>query len=328
MKNQQDNNLEKLLEIFFSQRKKIVLITTIITLLGVVYALLATKWYEVEIKILPSETNDNLVLREYASIAALAGVKIPMGGASYHYFYPDILTSNYIIDKVLEHKFWIESKKDSLTLFEFWGTEIDSSEKDWKIKLYAKARKKIRNKYIKIEIDEMTEMIKLNVMAPKDRGLAAELANYLIEQLDIYNRTVRKTTAVEQRRFIEKAIVANKKKLEKAEKKLMRFESQNKDIISPEQRIEHNRLLTDVEIFRNILIELKKQLELVKIEEIKQMPTLNIIEEAQKPYFKKKPQRLIIVISSFILGISFALGYAIINYNLSSIKKSISVLFK
>lgn len=328
MKNTQDNNWDKFLEIIIEQRKKIILITLLITLSGIIYALLATKWYEVEIKILPSESNDNLLLREYASIAALAGVNIPMGGASYHYFYPDIINSNYILDKVLQHKFWIESLKDSLTLFEFWETEIDSSEKDWKIKLYEKARKKLRNKYINVEIDELTEMIKLTVTAPKDKGLAAELANYLIQELDIYNRTVRKTTAVEQRKFIEKAIIANKKNLEKAEHKLMIFETKNKEIISPEQRIIHNRLLTDVEIFRNILIELKKQLELVKIEEVKQIPTLNIIEKAQKPYFKKKPKRLIIVILSFFLGFTIALSYAIIKYNLSNIKRTILLLFK
>ena len=319
---------EKLIEIFTSSRKEILLITLVITLVGLTYALLATKWYEVEIKILPTEANDNLLLREYASIAALAGVNIPMGGASYHYFFPDILTSNYILDKVLQKKFWIETLHDSLILFEFWKTEIDSSEKDWKIKLFEKARKKLRMEIINVEIDELSKMIKLKVTVPKDKGLGPQLANFLVEQLDVYNKTVRKTNAFEQRKFIEEAIISNKKNLLEAENNLMIFETTNKEIVSSEQKINHKRLVTEVEIYRNILIELKKQLELTKIEEIKQIPTLNILEKAQKPYHKKKPKRFIILISSFFLGVVIAFNYAFINHHISNIKKFISIIFK
>ncbi len=311
MNYEKNQEVERFFKLIREQSNTIIIITIGITILGLIYALLATKWYEVEIKILPTENNDNMTLREYASIAALAGVNIPMGGASYHYFYPDIIKSNYILDKVLKHKFWIESEKDSLTLFEFWGTKIDSSKKYWKVKLFEIARRKLKNSYIKIDIDEMTEMIKLYVNVPKDRALAAQLANFIISQLDIYNRTVRKTKAKEQREFIEKAIITNKKILAKAEYKLMKFETQNKDIISPEQKIIHNRLLTNVEIYRNILIELKKQLELIKIEEIKEIPTLNIIEKAQMPYYKKKPKRLIIILLSFVLGLSVSVIYVV-----------------
>ncbi|MHA1285169.1 MAG: Wzz/FepE/Etk N-terminal domain-containing protein [Promethearchaeota archaeon] len=313
---QSEINLLDILKIIWKERKIISIITGCFVLMAIIYAFLATPWYEAKIKILPSENNENILLKQYSSIAAFAGINIPFSGVGYHYFYPEILKSDFILNRVLEKHFWIESRHDSLTLFEFWGVEIDSTKKDWKIELYEKAKNKLRKEYIHVEIDELTEIITLSVTVPEDRGLASELANYLIDLLDIYNKTNRKTNATEQRKFIEKAIKYNKKKLLKAEENLMIFENQNKDIASPEQRIMYERLKTDVEIYRNIVLELRKQLELIKIEEVKQTPTLNIIEKAEKPYFKKKPKLIIIFLVFIILGIISSLIYIlIINYN-------------
>lgn len=316
--------------LFWKERKKIIYISGSITILTLIYALLATPWYTATVKIIPSEPNDNLLLRQYASIAALAGVNIPMGAASQHYFYPEIIRSNFLLDRILKQKFKTETSSDLMTIFQILDVEIDSTKENWEYKIFERLKKRLRKSIIKIEIDELTEMIVVNVELPNDPTFVAEVANYIIEQLDMYNRFYKKTKAKEQRIYIEKGIEKNLRNLKIAEKKLIDFEIQNKDISSPEKKLQLNGLQMEVDIFYSLVKELKKQLEIIKIEEIKQTPTLNILEKAIRPYDKTKPKRLIILILGMILSVLISLVYIIsCNYwkkNKDDIKQKIKII--
>jgi uncharacterized protein involved in exopolysaccharide biosynthesis len=61
--------------------------------------------------------------------------------------------------------------------------------------------------------------------------------------------------------------------------------------------------MRNVEIQQNVYIELTKQLELAKIDEIKDAPILNIKENAQNPILKVGPKKLTILILIFFLSL-------------------------
>jgi uncharacterized protein involved in exopolysaccharide biosynthesis len=73
--------------------------------------------------------------------------------------------------------------------------------------------------------------------------------------------------------------------------------------------LEQNRLKRNVEIAQSVFIELTKQYELVKLEEVKDTPVVNIMEVAEPPVKKAGPRRKVnLIIILFFSGI-FSAGY-------------------
>ena len=304
-------DLLELFAILWKSKKRIITIILLFTIVGVIYALLVTPWYEATVKIMPSSDSGNN-LSQYSSIAAMVGINLS-SSEDKQAFYPDIIKSNFVLDRVLEHKFITETFIQPVTLFEFWETDVDSSEKGWKHKLYEQSKKSLRETYINSSINRKTKLLTLKVIVPKDPVLAADLANFIVDQLDYFNKNLRKYKATDQRKFIEKSIDEAMNKLSSAQNRLMNFEEKNKGIMSPQTKLELDRLKTEVDVQKNVYIELKKQLELAKIEEIKETETLNILDSATIPVEKIKPKRRVIIIVFFLLSFFFSNFYIIIN---------------
>jgi uncharacterized protein involved in exopolysaccharide biosynthesis len=190
--------------------------------------------------------------------------------------------------------------------------EIDSTEYNWKNKLYEKAKTILKDNYISSTINNETNILVLTVNVPNDPLLAANMANFIIDQLDIYNKTYRKNKAKEQIDFIETSLDKANSELNNAQENLKLFKENNKIIdSSPAKQLEFEKLKTEAEVQKVIYIELKKQLEIAKIEEIKETETLNILEEASVPFKKTKPNRMQIIFLFFFIGLFISLVYII-----------------
>ena len=106
---------------------------------------------------------------------------------------------------------------------------------------------------------------------------------------------------VDQRNFISNRIMEIEKDLNKAEEDLKLFRDQNRFIASsPALLLEEERLSRDVTVQTEIYISLKNQLELAKIEEVKEGMLFQILDEPEsvgklspKP-FRNFFQRIII----------------------------------
>jgi uncharacterized protein involved in exopolysaccharide biosynthesis len=308
------NNEIDILEIIqtiWINKKTIILITTLITILGIIYALILTPWYTANIKILPSSKSNNFINR-YAGLAAMVGIDIQSESGNEQLIYPEIIKSNFILDRLLEHKFKTNKYKYPVSIFEFWDMEIDSTEYNWKNKLYEKAKTILKDNYISSTINNETNILVLTVNVPNDPLLAANMANFIIDQLDIYNKTYRKNKAKEQIDFIETSLDKANSELNNAQENLKLFKENNKIIdSSPAKQLEFEKLKTEAEVQKVIYIELKKQLEIAKIEEIKETETLNILEEASVPFKKTKPNRMQIIFLFFFIGLFISLVYII-----------------
>lgn len=307
-----DFDLVKLYLLFRSEWKYIVYISALFVIIGLIYALLSTPWYRSKVKIMPTPSSESQFLSQYSNIAALAGINLGGEFGDNYNLYPEIVKSNFILERVLTHKFKTKLFDNPVTLFEFWETDIDSSKPNWKHKLFEEAKSKLREDYIKASIDKITNLLTISVQVPKDPVLAAELANYITDQLDIYNKKYRHYKAKEQRIFIEKSIEDTKQNLINAENALKIFLNNNKDLSSPETKLEYEKLNNELNLQRTLYLELKKQLELAKISEVKETETLNILEKAVVPVRRYKPKRLIILIIfsfiGFVLSLLFVMG--------------------
>lgn len=288
--------------LFWNEKKKIIYITAGFIVIGLIYALLSDPWYKATVNLLPTEGGSNRILNQYSNLAALAGINLGGDTGDKYALYPEIIKSNFILDRILKHKFKTKTFENPVTLFEFWDTEIDSSKKNWRHKMYEEAKIKLKENYINVSIDKLNNLLTMDIMVPRDPLLAANLANFILEQLEIYNKHYRHYKASDQKRFINQSLHDTKISLAKAEKNMRGFLEENRDYTSPEKKLQYERLETELDVQRNLYVELRKQLELAKIAEIKETETLDILNRAVEPIKKFKPKRLIILIIFALLG--------------------------
>jgi uncharacterized protein involved in exopolysaccharide biosynthesis len=82
---------------------------------------------------------------------------------------------------------------------------------------------------------------------------------------------------------------------------------------SPQLQLELERLMRDVEIQTQVFITLQQQYELARIEEVKETPSVIILDKGMPSVGIYKPKRFLIVFTAFILSLCFSLVFVTIN---------------
>jgi uncharacterized protein involved in exopolysaccharide biosynthesis len=80
---------------------------------------------------------------------------------------------------------------------------------------------------------------------------------------------------------------------------------------SPQLLLEQERLIREVQINSTLYTELKKQFEIVKIEEIKNIPIINIMDAGSAAARKERPKRFMILLLSTLFGFIGSVSYVI-----------------
>ena len=136
--------------------------------------------------------------------------------------------------------------------------------------------------------------------------------------MDAHQRDYNKTKTSETRQFIEERIIDTEKELQSAEEALKNFRDHNRRIgNSPALLLEQQRLSREVAVLTGVFTTLKQQLETTKIEEVKELDYVIVLDPPEAPLQRSKPNRTQIVIIAGILGIGLGLIFAIIKEYLS-----------
>jgi uncharacterized protein involved in exopolysaccharide biosynthesis len=108
--------------------------------------------------------------------------------------------------------------------------------------------------------------------------------------------------------------------LEKSEDKLKAFREKNRRIgDSPQLLLEQGRLMREVEINSTLYEELKKQHEIAKIEEVKNVPIINVMDSARPAGKKEKPKRSSITLAAVVVGFLASIGYVLFRHRYGAI---------
>ena len=280
-------------ERLWAVRKKFIIVNLIILILAVAYLLfLAKPYYESTVTILPEYGSKSSMLSQLSGLASIAGVNV--GEAAPTEIYQNIITSESVIAPVIYAEYKTEEFPDSVNLVQYF--EVESSDKDPAIQKrenFLKLYKKLTESKISANVDRMTKILTVTVTMPEAQ-LSADVANNLVKSLDRYIRTQRKSNATEQSYYLEKRTQQIKDSLNIAENMLKNFREDNRITSqSPNLLLEQSRLMRNVEILQTVYVELTKQLEIAKIDEIKDAPVLNVKEFAKSPVKKAGPIRSI-----------------------------------
>jgi uncharacterized protein involved in exopolysaccharide biosynthesis len=289
--------------------KKLLIINGIVLILSFLYLLLLVKsYYESTVSILPEYGNKSSMLSQLSGLASLAGVSVGSGAPTE--IYQNLLQGESVMAPVIYRMYLTKEYPDSVNLIQYFKVKIkDPNPEIQKRKQYLAVNDLLIKALVSTDLDRMTKILTVKVTMPEAQ-LSADVVNKLVESLDQYIRTKRRSYAGEQRYYLEKRVDQIKDSLRICENKLKDFREQNRMIAqSPNLLLDQGRLMRNVEIQQNVYIELTKQLELAKIDEIRDAPILNINENAQNPIKKAGPNKLSRLILIFFFSVLLSCAY-------------------
>jgi uncharacterized protein involved in exopolysaccharide biosynthesis len=291
------------LPLVWAKRKNIGVFVVAVTVVVAIVSFLLPNMYTAESSILPElEKNKLLGLATSVDLSSLTGFNV--GEAPVSKLYPMIIKSARILREVIYKKYSTKAYKDSVGLVQFWDISKGSDAGDFEAAL------KMLRERMDVTLDNKLGTLVLKVEMEEPR-LAADVANSITYELDLYTRTKRRTSVTAQREFIEQRMEEVEKALRLAENALRDFREKNRRVLdSPQLLLTQGRLEREVQINSTVFIELKKQIEVAKIEEIKNIPFINILDEARVPVVKSSPHRLTAVLSAFVITIVIAIIFA------------------
>lgn len=294
--------------IFYNNRKLILKYLALSTILTIIITLILPKYYNSTMILLP-ETDKSKVagLAGLSNLAALAGINV--GEVALEQLYPSIINSETILKKVIYSKYIIPSSENNpKTLIEYW--EIDE---ETEVENYEKALKKLRDD-LDVSLNKVNNIVTINIWTT-DAQLSSDILDSISLNVDEFIRVKRITNASEQRRWIENRLNSVKNDLKNSEEDFKNFRLKNRRILdSPELILVQDRLSREVLMHSSLYSELRKQYELAKIEEIKNIPIINVLDYSRPAGKKDRPKRIIINIVSFLFNTVLILGFTIVKH--------------
>ncbi len=288
--------LQDILHPLWKEWKRILLIscTVGVVVLGVNFLL--PKSYKSTATLLPDTERNRLgTLSQFAGLASLAGVSV--SGNDVPRLYPAILSSETLLENVVEKKYQTLRFPQPVSLIEYFEINEPSPAEN-----LDKAITSLQ-KSMTVELDPKTNIVMLSVELPEPQ-LAADVLNAAIAELDNFLRTKKITSASEQRKWIEDRLRQVEQDLRNAEDALRNFREKNRRVIdSPTLVLQQERLAREVQVESTMYVELKKQYELAKIEEIKNLSVVNVLDEGRAPVKKDKPHRATNAAIFFVLAL-------------------------
>ena len=105
--------------------------------------------------------------------------------------------------------------------------------------------------------------------------------------------------SLDHRRFIEERLNNSKDQLSLSEEELTKFREKHPFAMdTPDLQLQRGRLIRNVEVNQQVYITLRQQYEMARIDELKEVPVINILDKGEIPAHKSSPNTSLVVLSS------------------------------
>lgn len=285
-----DINLFELARVIFDKRRLVLGVTIAVTVLTATYLLLLPNLYTSTATILPSGKSNN-----FSALKNLVG----LGGAlsspdeNSSALYPVILSSNLIVDAVLNEKYTFIDKSQTMAVLPTEYFEIENRDR---------LRAALRNA-TSINSDNQTGEIRIGVETQYPALSQAILSNYLL-QLEDFNRNKRRSSARDNEKYLSRQLTTVKQEMQGAEDALESFRKANLDWAisgSPEIMKEQGQLQREVDARSTTYTLLAQEHEMAKLEAQKDVPVIRILDAPSMPTIKSGPFRRNLIIFSGLI---------------------------
>lgn len=291
-------SLVEILGTLFRQRALIGAITGVGIVIGLLGAFLSPRVYVAQTKVIPiaylSTSSDVSSLSALRGAAAQFGLGVGGPSANVSPLFPQMLSSSALIGKILSREYPLEDGT-SINLVQYLKIKPSDPEKTLQVAVYS-IRAMLRSTY---DIKSGVTTISASFRDPK---LAAAVANAGAEELDRFLGELKTSQAGDKARFIAQRLGEVQTQLQQAEDALKVFREQNRKVIeSPLLMLEEARLSRTIVVNEQLFITLRAQLETARIEAVRDLPDIAIIEKAAAP-FPQSNRRRILIGSTLLFG--------------------------
>lgn len=264
----------------YRRRLLIAAITAVGIILGSAAALRAHRVYAAHVKVVPalflSSPGDVSALAQLRSAASQFGMGIGGSTANPSPLLPYLLASGDFLARLLSREYPLRDGS-SVALARYLG--IERSDSDGTLQDGADVlRAALRSGY------DMRSGVTTITATFRDPRLAAAVANDCAAELDLSLRGLKTSQAGKKAGFISQRLTEVKAQLEHDEDALKAFRERNRQTSgSPQLMLEEARLLREVNMNEQVFITLNAQLEIARIDEVRNTPDLVILEKAVPP---------------------------------------------
>ncbi|MDP9180022.1 MAG: Wzz/FepE/Etk N-terminal domain-containing protein [Gemmatimonadota bacterium] len=215
-------------------------------------------------------------------------------------FYVELLASRELLTRVIQSKFpnpRTSNPRDSATLLSILQIKRADPQRQLEI-----AVKKIREG-THAGLDPKTNLVWFSV-DEQWPDLSAEIANRMIELVSSFNRETRVSRSKSKRAFLQMRHDSAQAALRGAEERQRVFYEQNRGFISaPSLKYEEQRIRREVDLASDLYINLDRQLEVARIDEINDAALITVIDSAVVPRKAQWPRYGVLLFSATAIGL-------------------------
>jgi uncharacterized protein involved in exopolysaccharide biosynthesis len=281
-------------------------ITIAILLIGLLATFVIPPVYRSHASFVANSSSNSKLTGAGSSSSGLGGIISQLGGSvggdpsESPNFYVELLASRELLTRVIQSKFpnpRTENPRDSASLLTILRIKRADPQRQLEI-----AVKKIRD-VTHASLDPKTNLVWFSVDAQWPE-LSAQIANRMIELVSSFNRETRVSRSKSKRAFLQMRHDSAQTALRAAEERQRVFYEQNRGFISaPSLKYEEQRIRREVDLASDLYINLDRQLEIARIDEINDAALITVIDSAAVPRKAQWPRYGVMLISGTLIGL-------------------------
>jgi uncharacterized protein involved in exopolysaccharide biosynthesis len=303
-------DISRLLGLLHARKTLVAGVTLVITLAALVYVLVMSPTYTAVGTIMPSFDSGSQPspMGQMAGLAEGLGFSMgQLGPADNSELYRDILESRTIIYPLMRESFLSPENGERRTVMDSFPAEPDETSNARLQRVYKEILKRLT-----VVKESRTGMVTLELDWDSN-WMSAAVVNHMMYALDVFIQERTSQLARNNREYIATQMSAARDSLYRAEADLLLHRQQNRRIEnSPSLQQERERFELEKQIRQESFIVLKREHELAKLEEQKNIGVLNILDNAEIPAIRSGPRRLYIMIASLAAGFFLGILWAVI----------------
>lgn len=324
-------DFKAIFRILWKEKWGVMLITALVTALGIIYALRAREEFESKGKILPEiQGRGGGGLGQFAGIASLAGVDLSsMGGGGADAvrpdLYPDVITSTPFYLELFKTPVHTKENK-SMTFEQYYHSVIEEGKEPDKellqkypvkeegiivVNRLNESRVKALRERITANIDRKSGVITIISQMP-DPVVAAETARFAMEYLMEYVKNYRTEKLKKDVEYLAEQVNASRGKYYSTQERKARYTDQFQDMRLQSADVQRERIESEYRLSSSFYNELLKKYEESKFKLHQETPVFQILEPPVVPVLRSAPRRALIVLTAMILGGMIAFGIVLI----------------
>jgi uncharacterized protein involved in exopolysaccharide biosynthesis len=274
-------------------------------LIGVAATIIVPPVYRAQASFVANSSSSSKLQGASAATTGLGGIISQLGGtmggdpSESPNFYVELLGSRELLTRLLQSRFpnpRTAAPHESATLLTI--LKIKKSDPQAQMEVAVKNM----DKAISAGLDPKTNLVWFSVDA-QWAELSAQIANRLIDLVSTFNKETRVSRARAKRTFLQMRHDSAQTALRDAEERERLFYEQNRGVImAPGLKFEEGRIKRDVDLASDLYINLDRQLEVARIDEINDAALITVIDSAIVPKKAKWPRYGVMGITAILLG--------------------------